>query len=91
MGKNNTKNYEDQWRVTEDNINEYSFICPYWMRHLLSQRGICDCYKEFWCSYFKFYDWLVERWYKFFYESDIKKSWIDEFKSIKKSISNICN
>ena len=67
---NNTNN---QWR---------RFICDFWVRHPISQAWHCNCTEEFWCFRFEFHNWLNEKWYKFFYNIDIKQDRIDEYKKI---------
>ena len=70
----------------------YNWICDYWTRHALRGKELpepCNCFELFKIEWFKFYDWLTDRWYRFEYASDIKPSWQSEFLKQKqnKSIS----
>lgn len=66
--------------TTEQELISRVYVCDYGMRHKPNEE--CDCYYIFWCYYWKFYDWLTDRWYKFEYPSDIQKSWIQEYLNI---------
>lgn len=82
-------NWKKSWikEFIEINNIKYNFwdriVCDFWMRHPLSQIWDCNCKKEFWCYSFQFHDWLNKKGYNFFYSSDIKQSWIDEYKQNK--------
>lgn len=68
--------------VKQKTTKWFSYICEYWTRHPMYGKEWfekCDCDKKFKVEWWKFYDWLTDRWYKFEYASDIQKSWQELF------------
>lgn len=51
------------------------YVCNYWTRHphyWFWWYEECECYKKYWIHYLEFYKFLLDKWYKIDYPSDIK-------------------
>lgn len=57
-----SSNYNIYNKYNKKNITSFSYICEYGNRHSCDEW--CNCYKIFWVSYFKFWEYLNNNWFK---------------------------
>jgi len=54
------------------NITNFTYTCEYWNIHFANEK--CECYKIFGVSYYKFWHFLKENWFRFQNSKEITKN-----------------